>query len=247
MNSPRGVWRAWQVALPAIVLALAVAVQATGVLRETPRPRDPHLARSVPAQVPGWSARDVPLGSSEFLANEAEKVLNYDEVINREYSRGKENFGVYVAYWGAGKMPTRLVASHTPDRCWTENGMHCLDMKFKVRMSYEGTALQPAEWRSFEGPTGGPPTYVLYWQLVNGRTYDYGDRFNAIPDPILWWKDAMQQVVLGSREQYFIRLTSSVPFESLWNDPGFDDVLHGLLGLGLAVGQPASTGNSARP
>jgi hypothetical protein len=51
----------------------------------------------------------------------------------------------------------------------------------------------------------------------------------------LWWKDAVQQAVLGSREQYFIRLTSSEPLESLWSDPGFAEVLRGLGQLGLTV------------
>ena len=111
-------------------------------------------------------------------------------------------------------------------------------MKFKQPAMVEGTALQPAEWRLFEPPSGGSPIYVLYWHLVEGRTYDYGDRFNAIPDPVLWWKDAVQQAMLGSREQYFIRLTSGAPLEELWNDPGFSEVLRGLGRLGLTEPKP---------
>jgi len=184
-DAPRSGLRRWSLVIPGFVLALSVGIQGIHLFTETPRPRGPHLARSIPATVDGWSSREVPLGTSEFLAGEAEKVLNYDEVLNREFNRGGEAFGVYVAYWGAGKMPTRLVASHTPDRCWTENGWRCLEMKFKQREIFEGSALQPAEWRLFETP-GGSPTYVLYWHLVDGRAYDYGDRFNAIPDPLLW-------------------------------------------------------------
>jgi hypothetical protein len=227
--------RRWSLLLPGIVLAAAVALQGMTLFRETPRPRGPHLGRAVPLDVPGWTGRDVPLGTSEFLSNEVEKVLNYDEFVSREYRRGGESFGVYVAYWGAGKMPTRLVASHTPDRCWTENGWRCLQMKFKTPETFEGAALQPAEWREFEPPRGGVPTYVLYWHLVEGRTYDYGDRFNNIPSPMLWWKDAVQQALLGSREQYFIRLTSSEPLENLWSDPGFGEILRGLGRLGLTA------------
>ena len=225
--------RPWSLILSGLALAAAVAVQGVNLFRETPKPRDPHLNQSVPLDLPGWSGRDVPLGANEFLSNEAEKVLNYDDVLYREYARSGENFGVYVAYWGAGKMPTRLVASHTPDRCWTENGWRCLQMKFKAEETFEGSPLQPAEWRVFEPPRGGGPTYVMYWHLVEGRTYDYGNRFNNVPDPVLWWKDAMQQALLGSREQYFIRLTSNEPLESLWNDPGFEEVLRGLGRLGL--------------
>ncbi len=234
----RAWWRHGSLMLPAAVLLVAVLVQGVHLFSETPKPRGPHLARAVPLDLPGWTGREVPLGPNEFIAGEVEKVLNYDEVLNHEYTRGGEEFGVYVAYWGAGKMPTRLVASHTPDRCWTENGWHCLEMKFRQSEVFDGRPLQPAEWRLFEPPLGGKPTYVLYWHLVEGRTYDYGERFNDVPSPLLWWKDALQQALLGSREQYFIRLTSSEPLENLWSDPGFGEVLRGLAQLGLAV--PAS-------
>ena len=234
-DAPPAGWKRWSLLLPALVLVVAVAMQGVQVFRETPKPRGPHLARAVPLELAGWTGRVLPLGASEFISGEVEKVLNYDEVLYHEYSRGGESFMVYVAYWGPGKMPTRLVASHTPDRCWTENGWRCLEMRFKQPEIFQGIALQPAEWRLFEPPSGGRPTHVLFWHLVEGRAYDYGDRFNAIPDPVLWWKDAMQQAVLGSREQYFIRLTSSEPLENLWSDPGFAEVLHGLERLGLAV------------
>lgn len=229
----------WSLILPGFALVAAVGLQSVNVFREKPQPRGAHLDQSVPLELPGWRGRNVPLGANEFMAGEVEKVLNYDEVLNRDYGRAGESFSVYVAYWGAGKMPTRLVASHTPDRCWTENGWRCLQMKFKATQSFEGAPLQPAEWRVFEPPRGGAPIYVLYWHLVEGRTYDYGDRFNNVPDPLLWWKDAVQQALLGSREQYFIRLTSSEPLEDLWQDPGFAEVLRGLARLGLRL-QPTT-------
>ncbi len=239
MNKSKPIAKCWSLILPGFALVTAVAVQGVNFFRETPHARAPHLRQTVPLAPVGWNGREVPLGVNEFLSTEVEKVLNYDEAISREYSRAGESFGVYVAYWGAGKMPTRLVASHTPDRCWTENGWQCLQMKFKVAEKIGDVALQPAEWRIFEPPRGGAPTYVMYWHLVEGRTYDYGERFNNVPDPLLWWKDAVQQAVLGSREQYFIRLTSSAPLENLWNDPGFGEVLRGLGQLGLAV-QPSA-------
>ena len=234
MNEPAtNPLRSWSLILPGTVLCTAVVLQGMNLFHETPRAREAHLAQTVPLELSGWNGRDVPLGANEFMSGEVEKVLNYDEVLYHEYSRAGDTFTVYVAYWGAGKMPTRLVASHTPDRCWTENGMHCVQMKFKQPGTFEGAALQPAEWRMFEPPNGGAPIYVMYWHLVAGRTYDYGERFNDVPDPLLWWKDAVQQAVLGSREQYFIRLTSSGPLENLWSDPGFAEVMRGLGRLGL--------------
>lgn len=231
--APRsGHWR-WSLLLPAFALVVAVSLQGLIQFKEKPQAREPHLARSLPFAVPGWSARDLPLGPSEFLTGEVEKVLNFDEYLYREYSRAGEKFGLYVAYWGAGKMPTRMVASHTPDRCWTENGWECREMKFKQTGVFAGISLQPAEWRLFVPPRGEEPTYVVYWHLVEGRIYDYGERFNQVPSPTLWLKDAMAQALLGSREQYFIRLTSSQPLENLAGDPGFAVLLRGLGELGL--------------
>ncbi len=220
--------------LPTFVLATAIVLQGTHMFSETPRPRDIHLAQTVPERISGWEGRDVPLGPNEFIAGEVEKVLNFDQVVYREFRHDGETFGVYVAYWGPGKMPTRFVASHTPDRCWTENGWRCLDMKFKQEEAFEGGSLQPAEWRLFEPPEGGKPTYVLYWHLVDGRIYDYGARFNSVPNPLRWWKDAVQEILRGNREQFFIRLTSNEPLEQLWADPGVEEVLRSLESLGLS-------------
>ena len=194
-------WRRWSLWLPVMVLLAAVSVQAVDVFRQVPKPRASHLAQTVPASTLGWTGRDLPLGANEFASKAAEKTLNYDDVVYREFRRDGGYFTAYAAYWGAGKMPTQLVASHTPDRCWTENGWRCLDMKFRQSFVLDGRALQPAEWRLFEPADGGKPIYVLFWHLVEGRVYDYGERFNSIPDPIRWCKDAVQQAILGSREQ----------------------------------------------
>lgn len=227
-----GWWR-WYVVLPASVLLASVAVQGIDVFRETPKAKPPHLATEVPAELAGWASRDLPLGTSEFVAKEAEKILNCDEVVNREFARGVQRFSVYVAYWRPGKMPVRMVACHTPDRCWTENGWHCLEMKFKRSVVVGGRTFLPAEWRKFEPPSGGKVTHVLFWHLVDGRAYDYGERFNSIPDPIRWTEDALRQAFVGCSEQYFIRVASTMPLEELEHEPAFSKVMEGLGRLGL--------------
>jgi hypothetical protein len=218
-----------------LAVAIGLVMQGLAHLRSSPPPRAPHLAQTVPLSLPGWAGREVPIGTNEFMTGEIGKVLKFDEAVNREYRREGEIFSVYVAYWGAGKMPTQLVASHTPDRCWTENGWRCVEMKFRQPVSFESAAWQPVEWRLFQPPSGDAPLHVMYWHLVDGKAYNYGQRFNNVPDPLLWAKDAVQQALLGNREQYFIRITSNAPFENLWIDPGFSQLLRGLGRLGLAV------------
>jgi hypothetical protein len=226
------------IVIPLLVLVAAVAVQFTALFREVPSPRPAHLNDFVPAAPDGWRAREVPLGPNEFLEEQVGRILNFDEAVHREYSRGGVTVAVYAAYWGPGRMPTRLVASHTPDRCWTENGWTCLEMRFKESHSVGEVALQPAEWRLFRSPAGDN-TNVLFWHLVDGRIYDFGSRFTAVPDPVRWWKDAIAQAFRGSSEQYFVRVTSNVPFAQVWDEPGFQRVMRGLAELGLA--EPAAS------
>ncbi len=64
--------------------------------------------------------------------------------------------------------------------------------------------------------------------------YDYGDGFNQRPDPLRWWRETVHYALKGSADQYFIRLTSDRPFEEIWQDPGFQEVLTSLAKLGLA-------------
>lgn len=190
------------------------------------------LASRLPASIPGWVAKDEPLGPNEFLQSAVERTLNYDDYVYRVYTRGGREFSVYVAYWSAGRMPVNKVASHTPDRCWTENGWKCVDMRFAEKLSSGNTELPPGQWRLFNPPQG-TPQYVMYWHLVGDQLYDYGERFNEAPHPLKWWRDSLSYALKGSQAQYFIRITSQEPIESFVTDPGFGEIVHKLAELGL--------------
>ena len=197
-----------------------------------------QLATTLPKAVTGWEAADEPLGPTEFLQTAVEKNLNYDDMVNRVYRSGVRSFGLYVAYWSPGRMPVQKVASHTPDRCWSESGWTCEEMRIDDRIKVGDQLLLPARWRLFRPPVaGGAKQYVLYWHLVGGDLYDYGDGFNQRPDPLQWWRDAVHYALKGSSEQYFIRMMSSQPLEELQGDVGFQEVLGALAKLGLAAAE----------
>ncbi len=201
------------------------------------------LSEKIPPMLSGWKGRDEPLGPNEFMQSAVEKTLNYDDFVNRIYERGGRSVGIYVAFWTAGRMPVQKVASHTPDRCWTENGWVCDDARFPEKLTSGAGRLKPAYWRIFRPPGAvgqGAQQYVLYWHLVGNELYDYGDGFNQRADPIKWWKETVHYAIKGSAEQYFIRLTSNVPFEDLQDDPGYQELLESLadLGLGEATKSP---------
>ena len=130
-------------------------------------------------------------------------------------------------------MPTRLVASHTPDRCWTENGMRCVESKYRVNYTANGQLLSPAQYRVFTPGAVDGKVFVAYWHMVGGKPYDYGDRFNAVPQAWLWWKDTFLQGAHGSKEQIFIRIVSETPLEQLWRDKDFEFVMTKVASLGL--------------
>jgi hypothetical protein len=182
----------------------------------------------------GWSATDQQLGETEFYRGAVRAELNLDDFVYRTYSRSGATFSVFVAYWRPNKMPTNLVASHTPDRCWAAAGWICDKYDLQSSLDTRGVRLQPAYWRLFH--VGKQQQHVLYWHLVGGRAQIYGgNTMNRVTSWRYWWKEAAIYGLQGNEEQYFIRVTSDRPFEEIWRDAGFQDVLGRLAALGLAA------------
>jgi hypothetical protein len=180
-----------------------------------------------------WSSKPIPVGPTEGATAAAAVVLNYDDVFYRQYSSSRGTFALYAAFWSPGKMPTQLVASHTPDRCWSEAGWNCTIVSHAVPVPAH-TRLTPAESRTFVTPAGGRQ-HVVYWHLVGGKLYDYGARFNRVPSAWRWCRDALGQVFRAPPEQYFIRLSSDLPLIEWRGDPAFEAVAASLGQLGLAA------------
>lgn len=199
-----------------------------------------RLVERVPRALAGWNVRDEPLGPNEVTRAAVEKVLNYDDYVFRHFEKDGKQVGVYIAYWAAGRMPLQKVASHTPDRCWTENGWRCEDMRFAERIVAGDVRLMPAQWRRFTPPNDTTSQYVVFWHLVGDSLYDYGTRFNARPDLVKWWRDTLRYAFSGSEAQYFVRVTSNRPFEELAGDAGWEELLGALAKLGLAENRAAS-------
>lgn len=196
-----------------------------------------YFIGKVPTELPGWQARDAPLGTSELLRGQVEATLNYDAYVYRIFTRGDTQVGAYLAYWRKDRMPVSRVASHTPDRCWTENGWTCESMKFNEIWSVPaGGVFQPGQRRVFKSP-GGIQENVIFWHLINGKAFDFGERFTLFTHPGKWLRDTIAYAVLGSGEQCFIRLTSNRPFEELKGDPGWEELLAALAKLGLEAPQ----------
>lgn len=222
---------------PGVLLPLVLVLAGALAVQLAPRPefetgKGPHLRMALPQQISGWMGAEVPLGATEAASGAVEKALRFDDVYFREFRAGTRTLSLYVAYWGPGKMPTQLVASHTPDRCWVENGWSCEQVRHGVPISGQASTLRPGEWRVFSAPNGQKLT-VVFWHRVGAELYDYGDRTNKIPSVWRWWRDAVAQSFRQPREQYFVRLASDQPFETLRNDPGWNELVAALGALKL--------------
>jgi len=219
--------------LLALTLACALGLQGLSFGQKRVEPVEVDLAGIVPAEVAGWTVEDLPIGNTESLRSTAEKMLNYDSYGYRSYTRGSDNISAYIAYWGPGRMDTRLVASHTPDRCWVENGWKITARSFAKPLMLRGMVTQPAEERTFQYGDFGEPQYVYFWQLVGGEVYDFGERLNSRPDIGKYVRDFLRQLKDGKPEQYFIRISSSIPSDRLVREPLFQEILTGLKPIGL--------------
>lgn len=193
-----------------------------------------HLVQLIPAEVGGWQSKELRVGETEADMGAVEKTLRFDDVFYREYRSTRGTVTVYAAYWGPGKMPTQLVASHTPDRCWSSAGWVCQEIAHRAPLVAGPVELRPGEWRLFRAPTGGL-MYVQYWHVVGRDLYDYGERFNRVPSAWRWWRDVALQSLRAPPEQYFVRVASDRPFKELAGDIGWAELLSGISRLGLTA------------
>lgn len=217
-----------------ILGASAISLQFVGWRPGKRSAREPHLQQALPRVLDGVIIRDIPLGATEPGDEIVRRVLRCDEVVYRSYTTSRGAFEVLAIYWGANRIPSQLVASHTPDRCWSDNGWRCLQMRFQERFVSEGRSLHPGEWRIFESPGAEKKIHVIYWHMVGNTPYPYGRNFNWAPNPFRYWTQQASYVVFGSEEQYFVRLSSERPFEELQAEAEFRHVLDRLAVIALA-------------
>lgn len=223
--------------IAALVVAIVLQFASIRDVKEgdrTAKAQPIGLAKKLPTELTGWLGKDEPIGPNEAVAQAASRVLNFDDNVYRVFRRGDITLGVYVAYWAPGRMPIQKVASHTPDRCWTENGWHCLEQQHNIAVKSLQQKLTGAQWRVFE-PPGAPGVreYTVYWHMVGERLYDYGNRFNSRPHPVDWWRDTVSYALSGVDEQFFVRLTSNRDFQQLEQDPGWQQLIASLARLGV--------------
>lgn len=217
------------------VLFLSVGIQVAAYINETPvvENTNPPLEKAIPESLPGWETTELDLGPTESVTEASERILNLDDFVHRRYSSPRGSFSVYVAYWGPGKMPIRLVSQHTPDRCWTENGWTCTDRRFNVQKFVGGEELQPAQWGEYAIQEFENESY--FWHVVNGEAKWFaGESMNTRTTVGSFVTDLRNFTFNKKPDQYFVRIVSQQSLDELWQLPGFQRVMADLADLCLA-------------
>ena len=222
-------------------LVLAVGLQWLGGRADPNYVPPPPLASLLPKAITGWEAVDQPLAASEEERAMVSELLNYNDAVFRVYRRGTQQFTVYAAHWDPGRMSPRLVASHTPDVCWAGNGWVRLpEMEKKpdaggdtegaqlVRLEARA-GLQPAQFRVFQNSDS--VQHLIFWHIHGREGLSYDTEY-APP----WWamfSDLAKNGLAQRKEQWFIRISATVPYPVLWDDPGFQQVITQLARMAL--------------
>jgi hypothetical protein len=217
--------------LVAAILLTAAAVQVAPFLFPAVITKEKPLEELISAHIAGWQMEILPLGQTEEVRNAVERRLRFDDVLSRIYTRGNHQVGVYIAYWAPGTMPVRQVGVHTPDTCWVQNGWTCAERESQVTTAVGGTAIKPAEFGIFDFDTARQ--HVLFWHIVGNRIHTYEQQ--GMHSMTAAWTDTLQYGLNQRQEQFFIRISSNRPFEEIWEDAGFQQLMSEVAALGLVV------------
>jgi hypothetical protein len=98
--------------------------------------------------------------------------------------------------------------------------------------------LAPGQFRIFE--LRNEVQHVLFWHVNGDEILNYGTGYSAP-----WYAmftDLLKHGLSQRREQWFVRISSNVPFSVLGKDTGFQFVLARLTAAGLKVHPPPPGG-----
>jgi len=163
-------------------------------------------------------------------------ILKYDDALTRTYKSSTGlTLSLYVAYWNAGKVPVHEAGLHNPDTCWVVSGWKRGERKNNCEQSIDGQALKTFEYGAYIKDKH--TEYVIFWHLVGDSVnrIDIVGHRNGLEGKIERFILALKSMKkLGfnqRREQLFIRLSSPVPYEELWNRPDFHEFLEHMAPL----------------
>lgn len=208
-----------------VVLALGLALQFYQKLTYEPvLVQVPELETAIPVDLEGWEVEDLPLAPTMEAEEKALTILNFSDAISRSYKKGDQTIILYMAYWEPLRMPVRQVGAHTPDVCWIQNGWTCEPQNRHYEEDfYIGTQkLKPAQYGKYE--KHGVIQHTYFWHIVGGKLFVARNKFGK-HNRWQYITDFRDFGMNQQREQFFIRISSNKPFDSLWGDKEFQRLM----------------------
>ncbi len=199
------------------------------------------LKKIVPAEIPGWKIEEIPLAETAGARENVEKVLKFDQVVSRKFSKNGLEITFYAAYWKPGTRSPVDAGGHNPDSCWVNFGWTRTQREFSVAGTTLGNReLQPYEFGVYE--KDGHEISAIFWHLLNGKPHSYEDKRDG-------WSDGISGVIfrlpkriedlkkLGlnqRREQLFIRISfAGQSFSEILKNPDFEEFMLKIDELGI--------------
>ena len=224
----------------ALLLLVAALVIKVELFSDHTRRFTGKLEDVVPRAVIGWQCKDLPLAESAAGLQAVRGVLNYDQVVQRSFTKEGIQLIVYVAYWEPGRVSLVDAGSHNPDSCWVYSGCERLERNYAQAGKINDRTLLPYEHGLYRSPQG-QSVHAVFWHLVNGEPNRYDEQeagwrnglAGRIERASLVAKDFKERGLDQRREQMFIRLSSNKNPKELLADPDVRFLLSRLGKLGI--------------
>jgi hypothetical protein len=199
--------------LSGLLLLLATGLSLWSGLHSTQERPWQTLAARVPMSIEGWVGVDLPLGETEAVRFQVDK-LNYHDYLYRVYRKGEREVFVYAMYWRQGDISVREMSGHTPDGCWVANGAkHAIPQETSA-LTVGNRQSAPAEVREFTFPNG-QHVRTAWWHIWGTNLVDRSFAKKSIMPAVkeIW---AWMVKRRGARQdQLLVRIHSLTPLDEM--------------------------------
>ncbi len=203
------------------VLLASVAVTAILALNHA---GIPETGFSYEPILEGWEVKELPIGPNEFIEGVTEEILGFSYCRNFRFQRSLECFEVFLSFWVKGTVSEREVAGHTPEVCYTRQGLN-LDRKSEI----SNWTIDIPMWL-LEFSHRGEALSLVYFHLADDRVVKHGR--SGSPEFGTYLKRLLSGELNFKKRQLLVRLTfpcSSLPAQSVRNHPEMERLLADIL------------------
>ena len=206
---------AFSVLLASVAVTAILALKNAGI-PETGFNYEPNLE--------GWEVKELPIGPNELLEEVTEAILGFSYCRNFRFQRRSECFEVFLAFWEKGNVSEREVAGHTPEICYTRQGLN-LDRKSEISNRTIDIPMWLLEFSHL-----GETLSLVYFHLADNRVVRHGR--SGSPEFSTYLRRLLSGELSFKKRQLLVRLTfpcSSMPAECIRNHPEMEKLIADIL------------------